>query len=288
MIPLKDKNPMDDQQTNEHPETDFGKISTPDEGSSGSALGGVQLTSPLDSYTIKILKSFLTTNTTATVTDATISISDITTNNVSVSKHGFAPKAPNDATKFLDGTTAYDTVKDSDLSTSDITTNDVSISKHGFTPKAPNDTSKFLRGDGTWAAPTGSAMVWKFGSSNRTGTQASGTETIAHGFTGTPSYFKITVLAGGSNASLAVNIGTYDGSTQLYASTYTIPGSSGGNALSTSQNGGSKVVFILDTSSTNGQAATVALDATNITLTWAKNGSGLAGVVMQYTWEVWG
>lgn len=42
-----------------------------------------------------------------TVSDATISTSDITTNNVSTSKHGFAPKAPNDATKFLDGTGAY-------------------------------------------------------------------------------------------------------------------------------------------------------------------------------------
>lgn len=42
-----------------------------------------------------------------TISDATISTTDITTNNVSTSKHGFAPKAPNDATKFLDGTGAY-------------------------------------------------------------------------------------------------------------------------------------------------------------------------------------
>jgi hypothetical protein len=40
-------------------------------------------------------------------TDATLSTSDITTNNVSPSKHGFAPKAPNDATKYLDGTGGY-------------------------------------------------------------------------------------------------------------------------------------------------------------------------------------
>lgn len=32
---------------------------------------------------------------------------DITTNNVSTTKHGLAPKAPNDATKYLDGTGAY-------------------------------------------------------------------------------------------------------------------------------------------------------------------------------------
>lgn len=41
------------------------------------------------------------------VTDAKLSTSDITTNNASTSKHGFAPKYPNDATKYLDGTGAY-------------------------------------------------------------------------------------------------------------------------------------------------------------------------------------
>jgi hypothetical protein len=39
--------------------------------------------------------------------DATLTTSDITTNNVSTTKHGFAPKAPNDATRYLDGTGAY-------------------------------------------------------------------------------------------------------------------------------------------------------------------------------------
>lgn len=43
----------------------------------------------------------------APVTDALLSTSDITTNNVSTTKHGFAPKAPNDATKYLDGTGAW-------------------------------------------------------------------------------------------------------------------------------------------------------------------------------------
>lgn len=43
----------------------------------------------------------------AQVKDSDLSTSDITTNNVSTTKHGFAPKAPNDASKFLDGTGAY-------------------------------------------------------------------------------------------------------------------------------------------------------------------------------------
>ncbi len=42
-------------------------------------------------------------------TDATLPVSDITTNNVTSSKHGFAPKSPADATQFLNGaaTPAY-------------------------------------------------------------------------------------------------------------------------------------------------------------------------------------
>lgn len=47
------------------------------------------------------------TNITVAVTDANLSTTDVTTNDVSISKHGFAPKAPNDATKYLDGTGNY-------------------------------------------------------------------------------------------------------------------------------------------------------------------------------------
>jgi len=37
------------------------------------------------------------------ISDATITTTDITTNNVSITKHGFAPKAPNNTTQFLRG-----------------------------------------------------------------------------------------------------------------------------------------------------------------------------------------
>lgn len=43
------------------------------------------------------------------VHDSDLSLSDILTNNVSIARHGFVPKAPNDATKFLDGTGAWST-----------------------------------------------------------------------------------------------------------------------------------------------------------------------------------
>ena len=85
------------------------------------------------------------------ISDIALAIqTDNTDYNVSTSKHGLAPKLPNDATKFLDGAGAYDTVKDSDLSTSDVTTNDVSTTKHGFAPKLPNDATKFFDGTGTY------------------------------------------------------------------------------------------------------------------------------------------
>lgn len=41
------------------------------------------------------------------VTEAMQVLADNTTNNVSTSKHGYAPKLPNDATKYLDGTGNY-------------------------------------------------------------------------------------------------------------------------------------------------------------------------------------
>lgn len=43
----------------------------------------------------------------AQVTDANLSVSNITTNNVTTSAHGFAPILPNDSTKFLNGVGAY-------------------------------------------------------------------------------------------------------------------------------------------------------------------------------------
>ncbi len=90
-----------------------------------------------------------------------LSLTDITTNNVTSTKHGFTPKSPGDATQFLNGaaTNAYAQVKDSDLSTTDITTNNVSTSKHGFMPKLPNDATKYIDGTGAYSVPVGSGAI---------------------------------------------------------------------------------------------------------------------------------
>lgn len=45
------------------------------------------------------------------VVEADITLADNTTNDVSTTKHGFVPKAPNDATKYLDGTGAWAVVQ---------------------------------------------------------------------------------------------------------------------------------------------------------------------------------
>jgi hypothetical protein len=50
-----------------------------------------------------VSRSVTGANIKALVTDANMTTTDITTNDVSTSKHGFAPKAPNDTTKFLRG-----------------------------------------------------------------------------------------------------------------------------------------------------------------------------------------
>ena len=62
-----------------------------------------------DSEAVLNKKSVTVTN---LVKDSVMSITaGSTTNNVNTTTHGFVPVAPNDATKFLDGTAAYDTVK---------------------------------------------------------------------------------------------------------------------------------------------------------------------------------
>jgi hypothetical protein len=67
-------------------------LSSFSEGASGTFLAGTSATTP------SVYRA---------VTDADLSISDITTNDVSTTAHGFAPKLPNDATRFLDGTGHY-------------------------------------------------------------------------------------------------------------------------------------------------------------------------------------
>lgn len=91
------------------------------------------------------------------IAESVITFTDITANNVTSTEHGYAPKSPGDATKFLNGAAipGYAAVKDSDLSLTDITTNNASTSAHGFVPKLPNDSTKFYNGVGGYSVPAG-------------------------------------------------------------------------------------------------------------------------------------
>lgn len=75
---------------------------------------GPGATGPLGSATVSNIVTIdaqgrITALSSATIAppESAVTFTDITTNNVSTTKHGFAPKAPNDATKYLDGTGAY-------------------------------------------------------------------------------------------------------------------------------------------------------------------------------------
>lgn len=90
------------------------------------------------------------------VNDTEIVFTDNTTSDVSTTKHGYAPKAPNDATKFLDGTGTWDTVKDTDVALADETTQNATTARHGFLKKLSNTATEFMNGAGNWATPSGS------------------------------------------------------------------------------------------------------------------------------------
>lgn len=71
-----------------------------------TALGYTPVTDTRN-LTINGTTANLSADRTFTVTDANLSTSDVTTNDVSITKHGFAPKAPNDSKKYLNGTGAW-------------------------------------------------------------------------------------------------------------------------------------------------------------------------------------
>lgn len=116
----------------------------------------------------------------ASITESELSLSDVTTGNVTSAAHGFAPKSPANVNLFLNGggTPAYIAVTDIALSLSDNTSNNVSISAHGFAPKLPNDATKFLDGTGSYSTPTSGAPTFIAGSGTAT---AGGSNSFAAG-----------------------------------------------------------------------------------------------------------
>lgn len=227
----------------------------------------------------------------ATVNDSDVVFTDITTNNVSSTKHGFAPKSPADAQKFLNGDTnpTYVQVKDSDLSVTDVTTNNATTSKHGFLKKLDNDTNHFMRGDGAWANPA-SGLSFATDVNSRSGDAASGTQTIAHGLGKTPAFVRITAHkainpGAGSTQQFMKSVGTYDG-------THTASVRFAGWEYNSQIGAGSsqtKIIYIEDYSAFPPvkQEATISVDGTDMTLSWTKTGSPSSDTIY-FLWEVMG
>lgn len=91
----------------------------------------------------------------ARVKDSDLTLSDVTPNNVTSARHGFAPKSPASASQFLNGAAnpTYAAVRDSDLALSDITTNNATNARHGFLSKLSGNAGTYMSGSGTWTVP---------------------------------------------------------------------------------------------------------------------------------------
>jgi hypothetical protein len=136
----------------------------------------------------------------AAVTDATISTSDITTNNASTAKHGWLKKLSNVATEYMDGTGAWSTppvTTDATLTTTDVTTNNATTAKHGFLKKLSNVATEYMDGTGAWSTPTS-------GITQQVSTTTSGSSVV---FTLTETYKVIECILVGVSSSSSATIG---------------------------------------------------------------------------------
>lgn len=148
-----------------------------------------------------------------------------------------------------------------------------------------------LTSNGAGALPTfqtlTASIAFKSGEAGRAGDAASGNQVIAHGLGTTPSIVKFTAWKNqpnsGSNVVSAQAYGTYNGTDTvgIYETT--------NSTISTAANGTSTtyIVTIWDgAAGSNGQQATITVDATNITLAWTKTGSPASNTI-NLLWEVY-
>jgi hypothetical protein len=124
-------------------------------------------------------------------------------------------------------------------------------------------------------------IAFTHNTANRGLTVASGTQTIAHGLGKMPSNIRFHCHFSLPSSGSGTCTGTYNGTNQYVAWQSTVPGQ-------TPDAGDTGTVFIFATTPdrATGQSATVAMDATNITLTWTKIGAIVSGQV-SFLWEAW-
>lgn len=113
-----------------------------------------------------------------TISDATISITDITTNNVSITAHGFVPKAPNSTSQFLRGDGSWATPAGSGDVAGPASSTDNAVVRFDST------TGKLLQNSAvTIADTTGDITGGKYNKITVTAPAAGATLTIADGAT---------------------------------------------------------------------------------------------------------
>jgi len=131
------------------------------------------------------------------------------------------------------------------------------------------------------AAIAACASVFKNGVTTKDMTAASASTTvIAHGLGTTPKRVRLNALLGSITYVQSVSVGSYNGTTTS--------GIFSGSNNSTDRSGNSttNVLSIIGSVSGSQQDATIAVDATNITLTWTKTGSPTG--TAQIIWEAEG
>lgn len=90
----------------------------------------------------------------SSVVEDDISLSNVTTNDVTSVQHGFAPRLSGNANTFFTGTGTYAQVTEAGLSLSNVTNNDVSASQHGFVPRLVGNANTFFNATGAYSVPT--------------------------------------------------------------------------------------------------------------------------------------
>lgn len=123
----------------------------------------------------------------------------------------------------------------------------------------------------------------KSGVASRGMSTASGTQVIAHGLGGMPSFVEVNgnLASNSGNPLVGTTTGTYDGTNMACAFATSIDGQNNTNTSSiiTFNTGSSGV-------GTGSQVATLTMDATNLTFSWTKTGSPLNTGV--FLWKVFG
>jgi hypothetical protein len=123
--------------------------------------------------------------------------------------------------------------------------------------------------------------AYKSGTTTKTMNDANTVVTIAHGLGAIPSKIRLTAILGSSSTTAALHsyaTGVYDGTTTSSMYMKTEVGAAVYSGVSATD------ILIIGTTGNDSQRAVATFDATNITLTWTKNGVPPTGTA-QILWE---